>query len=376
MVRPVALQPASRVTDSRGIIALNHQYFGELRDETTRVTPERSVLQCGTAAGLGFVLAAWLAVSLIVGPARAQETATLEAPPAERIASQVAEQAAGQAVKQAEGLADVAIKEEVAVKEGGAAPEFVRVLKRGGVPKALQTAVATYRKPGAVDGVEVVLVGAVHIGEAAYYHKLNELFKTYDALLYELVSEPGMGVPDPEERGISPISTIQVGMKNSLELTFQLDEIDYAAKNFVHADMTPNEFFDTMEARQEGVLQMFFRSLGSGIAMQSAGKGGDVGLLAALVSDDRAKGLRRAFAEQLQMMDGQMAAITGEDGKSTLITERNAKAFKVLDAQIKAGKKKLGIFYGAGHLKDMHQRLIDDYGMELVETKWLDAWGL
>lgn len=363
----MTLQPASRVTDSRGIIALNHQYyFGEFRDKTARITPERVGSHCCTTAGLALALTAWLAVSLVAGSGSAQEKATLAAPPAEQIASQVAEQA----VKQAEGSADVAVKVEVA------APEFVRVLKRGGVPKALQTAVATYRKPGAVDGVEVVLVGAVHIGEAAYYHKLNELFKTYDALLYELVSEPGMGVPDPEERGISPISTIQVGMKNSLELTFQLDEIDYAAKNFVHADMTPKEFFDTMEARQEGVLQMFFRSLGSGIAMQSAGKGGDVGLLAALVSDDRAKGLRRAFAEQLQMMDGQMAAITGEDGKSTLITERNAKAFKVLDAQIKAGKKKLGIFYGAGHLKDMHQRLIDDYGMELVETKWLDAWGL
>lgn len=257
-----------------------------------------------------------------------------------------------------------------------AAPEFVRIFKLGGVPKALQTAVATYRKPGEVGGVEVALIGAVHIGEPAYYRKLNELFKNFDALLYELVADPGAGVPDPKERGISPISTIQVGMKDSLQLTFQLDEVDYDAKNFVHADMTPQQFFDTMESRKEGVLQMFFRSLGSGIAMQSAGKGGDVGLLAALVSGDRPKGLRRAFAEQMQMMDGQMAAITGEDGKSTLITERNAKAFEVLDREIKAGKKKLGIFYGAGHLKDMHQRLVDDYGMELVETQWLDAWEL
>ncbi len=255
-------------------------------------------------------------------------------------------------------------------------PEFVRVLKRAGTPRALQTAVATYRFPDKEKDVEVVLIGAVHIGEPTYYRELNELFKSFDGLLYELVADPGMGIPDPKERGLSPISTIQTGMKESLELTFQLDEIDYAAKNFVHADMTPEEFFSTMEARQEGVLQMFFRSLGSGIAMQSAGKGGDVGLLAALVSGDRAKGLRRAFAEQMQMMDGQMAALTGEDGKSTLITERNAKAFKVLDREIKAGKKKLGIFYGAGHLKDMHERLVNQYGMELVELKWLDAWAL
>lgn len=94
---------------------------------------------------------------------------------------------------------------------------------------------ATYRKPGEVGGVEVALIGAVHIGEPAYYRKLNELFKNFDALLYELVADPGAGVPDPKERGISPISTIQVGMKDSLQLTFQLDEVDYDAKNFVHA---------------------------------------------------------------------------------------------------------------------------------------------
>lgn len=261
--------------------------------------------------------------------------------------------------------------------EKNAAPDFVRVLKKDDVPLALQTAVTTYRKSGLSDGTEVVLIGAVHIAEADYYSKLNQLFKSYDALLYEMVTDPEMGIPDPKERGLSPISTIQVGMKDMLELSFQLDEIDYKAKNFVHADMTPQEFFDTMNSRKEGVLQMIFRSIGSGIALQSTGRGsGDVGLLAALVSDDRAKGLRRAFAEQMQMMDGQMAALTGEDGKSTLITERNAKAFEVLKREMDAGKKKLAIFYGAGHLKDMHERLITDYGMELVETKWLDAWGL
>lgn len=299
----------------------------------------------------------------LVTQAWGQEAAALEAPPktATRTTSTAGETEKGSNT----GDASTA---------GG--PEFVRIFKLGGVPKALQTAVVTYRKPSEADGVEVVLLGAVHIGEPAYYRKLNELFKRFDALLYELVADPGAGVPDPKERGVSPISTIQVGMKESLQLTFQLDEVDYNAKNFVHADMTPQEFFDTMDARKEGVLQMFFRSLGSGIAMQSAGKGGDVGLLAALVSSDRPKGLRRALAEQMQMMDGQMAALTGEDGKSTLITERNAKAFEVLTREIKAGKKKLGIFYGAGHLKDMHQRLINDYGMELVETQWLDAWDL
>ncbi len=253
--------------------------------------------------------------------------------------------------------------------------EFVRVKREGKQPVALQTAVVTYRGEER-GGPEVALVGAVHIAEPEYYSRLNQLFRQYDALLYEMVMDPQEGIPDPEERGVSPVSTIQVGMKDALGLTFQLDEIDYRADNFVHADMTPQEFFETMKKREEGILQMLFRSIGSGLAQQGSGKSNDLDVLAALMSKDRQKALRRAMAEQMEMMDGQMAALTGEDGKSTLITERNAKAFQVLDAQIKAGKKKIGIFYGAGHLKDMHRRLVEKYGLHPVKVEWLDAWHL
>ncbi len=255
-------------------------------------------------------------------------------------------------------------------------PEFVRVHKIDKKLQALQTASVTYTKPGEENGVEVTLIGAVHIAEPTYYSRLNQLFMGFDALLYELVADPEMGIPDPEERGVSPISSIQVGMKDALELAFQLDEIDYKAENFVHADMTPEEFFSTMENRKEGVFQMLFRSMGAGLAMQSSGKSSDIDLISALMANNRGRALRRTLAEQMGTMDGQMAAITGEDGKSTLITERNAKAFQVMDREIESGKKKLGIFYGAGHLKDMHKRLVEDYGMQPIKTEWLDAWDL
>lgn len=255
--------------------------------------------------------------------------------------------------------------------------KFVRVSKEGKKPQALQTAVVKYKSDSKeTEGVEVSLVGAVHIAEKSYYQDLNKLFTDYDALLYEMVSDPHQGVPAPNERGSSPISSVQVGMKDMLELTFQLDEVDYKAKNFVHADMSPDEFFDSMNKRKEGVFKMLLRSVGSGLAMQGAGKSNDLDVFTAMLSKDRSKGLKVALAEQFEMMDGQMAALQGEDGRSTLITERNAKAFKVLGEQIKAGKKKIGIFYGAGHLEDMHQRLLDEYRMQPVETKWLDAWDL
>ena len=102
--------------------------------------------------------------------------------------------------------------------------KFVRVSKEAKMPLALQTAVVKYKSDSKeTEGVEVSLIGAVHIAEKSYYEKLNKLFTEYDALLYEMVSDPHRGVPAPNERGSSPVSSVQVGMKDMLELTFQLD---------------------------------------------------------------------------------------------------------------------------------------------------------
>jgi hypothetical protein len=70
-----------------------------------------------------------------------------------------------------------------------------------------------------------------------------------------------------------------------------------------------------------------------------------------------------------------MTALDGPQG-STLITERNKVALKKLSEQIAAGKKRIAIFYGAGHLKDMQQRLIDEFHLKSSGQEWLTAWNL
>ncbi len=324
---------------------------------------------------IAFVLSVTSAlVGLCAKPGSAQESAPADAPPlleSKALDDEQEDKVDDGASVKVTGGSEGATDQETQLDE------FMRVEKDGKKPQALQTAVVTYRAPEGDDGepVEVTLIGAVHIAESTYYSRLNQLFRNYDSLLFEMVMDPEMGIPEPEDRGVSPVSTIQVGMKDMLDLSFQLDEIDYSAKNFVHADMTPQEFFTTMKSRNEGVMQLLLRSMGASLAMQSSGKGSDLEVITALMSND-SKALRRAFAEQIEMADGQMAALTGKDGKSTLITERNAKAFEVLDSEIAAGKKKLGVFYGAGHLKDMDKRLREKYGMKIVENEWLDAWDL
>ncbi len=264
--------------------------------------------------------------------------------------------------------------------------DWVRVLHdENGKPVGLQTAIVRYTHAStngkrSKGNVEVDLVGAVHIGDVAYYEQLNEYFKQYDALLYELVAPEGTVVE--RGRGTSsahPIGFMQNGIKTLLELDHQLEEIDYTRANFVHADMTPDQFAQAMKDRNESFLQMYFRLLGQAMAhqseMNSQGESLDLELFAALFAKDRPRRLKTALAKQLADMESLMVSFGGEQG-SVIITERTKMALKVLKNQLDAGKKRLGIFYGAGHLNDMDERLRTDFGLKPVSIAWVTAWNL
>jgi hypothetical protein len=142
--------------------------------------------------------------------------------------------------------------------------------------------------------------------------------------------------------------------------------------------MTPEEFAADMARRKDGFLSMFARVLGSSIAAQGTPEmaGADAKVLAALMSPNRSIALRQVMAEQFKSMDVQLSGLADSQGQSTLLTERNRKAMEVLLAQLKKGKRKLGIFYGAAHLQDMDTRLVKDFAATRGEVAWLDAWNL
>ncbi len=252
-------------------------------------------------------------------------------------------------------------------------------------PIAMESAIVRYepavRDPKATgEPVTVDLVAAVHIGDAKYYDELNRRFESYDALLYELVAPEGTVVE--RGRGTSnahPLGALQNGMKSMLALEHQLEKIDYTKKNFVHADMSPDQFLEAMKGRNEGFLQMYMRLLGHTMGAQSEmaanGESPDMAIFAALFAEDRPLRLKRVLAEQLANTEEMLTSFGGEEG-SVLITDRNKAALAVLKDQIKAGKKHLAIFYGAGHLADMDQRLRTDFGLKPVEITWITAWDL
>lgn len=247
-------------------------------------------------------------------------------------------------------------------------------------PLALQTAVVQMQgTKGGQRKVQVDLIGAIHVGEKAYYDELNKLFEEYDVVLYELVAPEGTVIEKGHKQGVSldVVAGSQSGLQKLLGLTHQLEQIDYTVDNFVHADMNPSEFAKHMEERDESFMKMYFRSIGQGLAMQGApGQSNDFNLILALFSKDREKKMKAMMAQQFEQMDGLPDVMSGPDG-STIIHLRNDKALDVLETQLQdSANKKIGIFYGAGHFDDMEEKMVERFRFRRKGEVWLDAWNL
>lgn len=250
--------------------------------------------------------------------------------------------------------------------------DFVRFVKVGDGGH-LDTAITKYRR----GEVELTLFAAVHIADRACYDALNDRFPQCDALLYELVGpEDYRPRKDRDREGFNPIGLLQQGLKNSLELQFQLDAVDYSPANFVHADMTPAEFEASMAERGESLLSIMLDMMMSGMKAQldRAEDGAEAApsfdLVKAFRSGEGRHALRMAFASQLEDMEALAAG--GKGG--TLLEGRNEKCLRVLEREIAAGRKKLGIYYGAAHFTHMEKRLVDDMGFKKTGQEWIVAW--
>ena len=183
----------------------------------------------------------------------------------------------------------------------------------------------------------------------------------------------------PEDRPQSGVSIIQKFMKSQLDLAYQLDVVDYSAKNFVHADMTVKQFEKRQQERGENMFKLMFKMMQQDLAQRSKGKGAaDIStleLIRALLSPTRSVELKYLLARQFNEMERLTAGLDA-DGGSVILTDRNKVALQVLRKQLQGGKKNLAIFYGAAHLPDMEKRMIENMGFERKGMRWVAAWDL
>ncbi len=267
------------------------------------------------------------------------------------------------------------------------ASKFIRIQRNDQKePTALETATVRY-VPTAGDGKLVVdLVGVVHVGDRAYYEKLNKQLDQYDVVLYELVAPQGTRIPKGGRgKTDNPIALIQKLMKTVLRLDSQTDLIDYTRKNFVHADLSPDEMAEAIRKRGDDGLTLFLSIAADLLRQQNLQemkrpKGGppakelDIDPLELLLDPNGAVKLKRLLAEQMEKLGGD--AGLGGTIHTILVTDRNQAALKVFQKELAKGKKKIAIFYGAAHMPDFEKRLREDFGLKRASEQWLTAWDL
>jgi hypothetical protein len=162
-----------------------------------------------------------------------------------------------------------------------------------------------------------------------------------------------------------------------LQLSFQLDEIDYGASNFVHADLTPTELSQSMDERGESLYVYFWRLFYASIDEYAKDPLGlnDIRMLSVMLSTDSDNTLKIMLAYEMTNLDT-LREILGEDSDSAVIGARNQRAIDVLQSQLDGGAKRVAIFFGVAHMPDMEQRLINQLDLIYLDTTWIDAWRL
>ena len=242
-----------------------------------------------------------------------------------------------------------------------------------GVVQTLETSIVRYVK----GDLSVDLVGAVHIGDRSYFAALNKQFESYDAVLYELIAPVDHDRQLQRSGPENPVSFLQVSLQNILELEYQLSSIDYTKSNFIHADMSPEQFVESMSRRGENFLSMFLKMFVKLYLkeMEKPQAASNIPFLLALMSKDKARALKVVMAEQFEDLDTLSEMINGPGG-STIIGDRNDVALSVLEKTISRGKKRIAIFYGAAHLPDFDRKLRTRFGMRPDSPQWLVAWDM
>lgn len=271
-------------------------------------------------------------------------------------------------------------KSGVAKKEKKEQPDFVR-FKETETSAQLETAIKSYTNP---DGVTVDMVGVVHIADASYYEKLNEELAKFEIVLYELVGDPSALQKQKgavESENANPLRGMQKLVGSLLKLSFQLDHIDYTRSNFTHADMSVAEFREEQKARGENLMSL----LGRAMKLQTNDNGGltekdlniDLPQLLAMLngSEAGADSLKILMAKVFDQAEGLIAEFEGDDeaNATVLLTGRNKFIMAKLTEAMSKGKKRIAIFYGAGHLPGLDGSLRE---MKFTQTaeRWISAW--
>jgi hypothetical protein len=277
----------------------------------------------------------------------------------------------------------------------------------------------------------VTLAGAVHIADLSYYDLMQDHLDAHDVVLYEGVGVQrdfaDIEIPTAERRAeelahprrrgglrhsdlvaLDFVSSLQVGMGESLDLTFQRDGLDYSHSWWWPADVTSEGLFGLVDESENSVFMDTLSS--SNLRLQIISN--NIVLLAmteALTSVFTRKPMKlvikEAFAELLisqmsylggtateQPVTAGVEAAEAEAGEpeaaielpradtwvqEILVQGRNKVVIQRLEQLLDGAPdvESIAIFYGAAHHADL-QRRVERLGFKPVRDEWFPAWDM
>ena len=154
-------------------------------------------------------------------------------------------------------------------------------------------------------------------------------------VLCELVTSE----PDPDlsqqarDDGGSVIGFAQAAMASYLQLHFQLQEINYGADNFRHADLSMQELRSVMDVKIENFFTMFMNLAAAQMTSEQQallnGSGAVSSLLTALAADHQGQALKYLVAQELGR-SGVLIIDVELESQVTILGDRNAAAMAEL----------------------------------------------
>jgi hypothetical protein len=242
-------------------------------------------------------------------------------------------------------------------------------------------------------GPSISLVGVMHIGDAAYYKQLQAFLDKHDVVLYERVKPPkkSLATPTPTPVPVQPTTSptprppasMQKRLAETLGLTFQLTEIQYDRPFFVNSDLSLDDL-TTLAAQGGKATQEQLGSLMGTLTGQGFMGEFMNGMMDRMDKNPRQKRYFKRFLMQTLATPNMMEVALGKTKPDEMslgdliIVERNKAVIKDLQTAISTNistkkPRTIAVFYGAGHMKDMQERLLHELRYKPVEDRWFVA---
>lgn len=246
----------------------------------------------------------------------------------------------------------------------------------------LETCIRRYQ-PTTGQGPVVYLTSVAHVGDTNYFAALQKHLDAQRLVLFE-----GIGAGGPTDRsrrpnraaaadGQTPDPTaLQTKLADALGLVFQLGAVDYDRTNFRNCDVPLTKL-------TEGLAGQEF----DGERLQRVMSGQDdmlKPLMMFLSGDPSSRALvRTVLVETLADLGNDLGALASLDpsiGKllKVILTDRNAAILAQLKAELAKpdAPATIAMFYGAGHMKELAERLEGELHYRAAGEQWLPAFSV